>query len=118
MPLARLFLPSHQMAEIELLLCFCDLLGTLSPGCVEGVGKGKYTRHGAGGGAGHGGRGGSGIYNGMQSEGGRKYGDADLPCELGSGTGEPSESNGNVLGGGMIGKNFSHDMFSTSLKKN
>ncbi|KAJ8632040.1 hypothetical protein MRB53_025376 [Persea americana] len=71
-------------------------------GCVEGVGKGKYTRHGAGGGAGHGGRGGSGIYNGMQSEGGRKYGDADLPCELGSGTGEPSESNGNVIGGGMI----------------
>lgn len=37
------------------------------------------------------------------SDGGHKYGDADLPCELGSGTEGPDQSYGNVIGGGMIG---------------
>ncbi|XP_068650763.1 uncharacterized protein [Aristolochia californica] len=71
-------------------------------GCKEGLGKGTYSRFGVGGGAGHGGRGGSGVFNGRISEGGRKYGDADLPCDLGSGSGGPSDLKGNVAGGGMI----------------
>ncbi|KAK2999010.1 hypothetical protein RJ639_024507 [Escallonia herrerae] len=70
-------------------------------GCTNGIGKGNYS-NGAGGGAGHGGRGGSGFCNGRLSEGGNKYGSADLPCELGSGTEGPHESYGYVAGGGMI----------------
>lgn len=74
-----------------------------SLGCKEGIGKGKFLKYGAGGGAGHGGKGGSGFYNGLLIDGGRKYGDADLPCELGSGSSGSSESLVFVAGGGMIG---------------
>ncbi|KAI0500676.1 hypothetical protein KFK09_018892 [Dendrobium nobile] len=72
-------------------------------GCKEGIGKGKYLKHGAGGGAGHGGKGGSGYSNGTRIEGGQAYGDADLPCELGSGSGGSNgfKENG-AAGGGMI----------------
>lgn len=42
----------------------------------------------------------------MVAKGGNIYGDADLPCELGSGTEGPNDSNGNVAGGGIIGKLF------------
>ncbi|KAJ6714886.1 EPHRIN TYPE-B RECEPTOR [Salix viminalis] len=70
-------------------------------GCNGGVGKGNYSK-GAGSGAGHGGRGGSGCFNGIVSNGGNKYGNADLPCELGSGTQGPNQSYGNIIGGGMI----------------
>lgn len=72
------------------------------PGCKTGIGKGNYS-NGAGGGAGHGGRGGSGIFNGILSEGGQRYGSADLPCELGSGTEGRNQSDGYVAGGGLIG---------------
>ncbi|KAL4199587.1 hypothetical protein AMTRI_Chr03g51930 [Amborella trichopoda] len=71
-------------------------------GCLEGIGKGKFLKYGAGGGGGHGGSGGAGYYNGKFSEGGPEYGDANLPCELGSGSGGPSELDGQVAGGGMI----------------
>uniref|UniRef100_A0A2N9GP22 Uncharacterized protein n=1 Tax=Fagus sylvatica TaxID=28930 RepID=A0A2N9GP22_FAGSY len=70
-------------------------------GCSGGIGKGNYS-DGAGSGAGHGGRGGSGVFNGWVSIGGNKYGDADLPCELGSGTEGPNQLYGLVVGGGMI----------------
>jgi hypothetical protein len=70
-------------------------------GCSDGIGKGNYS-NGAGSGAGHGGRGGSGNFNGRVSNGGNKYGNADLPCELGSGTEGPDQSYGHA-GGGMIG---------------
>lgn len=66
---------------------------------------GNYS-NGAGGGAGHGGRGGSGFFNGRLSEGGQRYGRADFPCELGSGSEGPGQSNGPVIGGGIIGKKF------------
>lgn len=74
-------------------------------GCRKGIGKGNYS-NGAGGGAGHGGRGGSGFFNGRLSEGGDIYGNADLPCEFGSGTEGPNESYGHLAGGGMIGKHL------------
>ncbi|GKV10746.1 hypothetical protein SLEP1_g22067 [Rubroshorea leprosula] len=70
-------------------------------GCSKGIGKGNYS-NGAGSGAGHGGRGGAGCFNGLVSNGGDEYGDADLPCELGSGTEGPNSSYGRVFGGGMI----------------
>ncbi|XP_057810160.1 uncharacterized protein LOC131024660 isoform X2 [Salvia miltiorrhiza] len=70
-------------------------------GCKTGIGKGNYS-NGAGGGAGHGGRGGSGIFNGILSEGGQRYGSADLPCELGSGTEGRNQSDGYVAGGGLV----------------
>nr|XP_023923290.1 uncharacterized protein LOC112034708 isoform X2 [Quercus suber] len=70
-------------------------------GCSGGIGKGNYS-NGAGSGAGHGGRGGFGYFNGRVSTGGNKYGDADLPCELGSGTEGPDQLYGHVVGGGMI----------------
>ncbi|XBI97770.1 hypothetical protein VPH35_018089 [Triticum aestivum] len=70
-------------------------------GCKAGIGRGTFLKYGAGGGAGHGGQGGIGIYNGMTSEGGQRYGSAYLPCELGSGTGSP-ESGDDSAGGGLI----------------
>ncbi|KAH9607077.1 hypothetical protein KSS87_005006 [Heliosperma pusillum] len=70
-------------------------------GCKTGIGKGIYLK-GAGAGAGHGGKGGSGMFNGTIIEGGSRYGDADLPCELGSGSEGPDDSYGHVAGGGMI----------------
>lgn len=42
----------------------------------------------------------------MVAKGGSIYGDADLPCELGSGTEGPNDSDANVAGGGIIGKLF------------
>ena len=72
-------------------------------GCKEGIGKGTFLKYGAGGGAGHGGRGGVGIYNGMKSDGGLAYGNADLPCELGSGSGGSAVSADSTAGGGLIG---------------
>lgn len=76
-------------------------------GCKEGIGKGTYSGFGVAGGAGHGGRGGSGFYNGRLSEGGKKYGDPDLPCEVGSGSGGPGGYMGQTSGGGMIGNTSS-----------
>uniref|UniRef100_A0A803LU97 DUF8003 domain-containing protein n=1 Tax=Chenopodium quinoa TaxID=63459 RepID=A0A803LU97_CHEQI len=70
-------------------------------GCRKGNGKGRFL-DGAGSGAGHGGKGGSGMFNGTISEGGSIYGNANLPCELGSGSEGPNESYGHVAGGGMI----------------
>lgn len=81
-----------------------DLDGMISAsefGCEGGLGKGNYT-NGAGGGAGHGGRGGSGFSNGLLTDGGQRYGDADLPCELGSGSEGPSQSDEVVSGGGIL----------------
>ncbi|CAA7026215.1 unnamed protein product [Microthlaspi erraticum] len=70
-------------------------------GCSGGLGKGLYS-NGAGCGAGHGGRGGSGLFNGRVCNGGHTYGDPDFPCELGSGAESPDKSYENVIGGGMI----------------
>lgn len=70
-------------------------------GCKQGIGKGTFFKYGAAGGAGHGGQGGVGIYNGMRSVGGQQYGNAYLPCELGSGSGS-AESADYSAGGGLI----------------
>lgn len=58
---------------------------------------------GTSGGGGHGGRGGDGYYNNsIVVEGGVPYGDADFPCEFGSGSGDDNLG-GATAGGGIIG---------------
>lgn len=71
-------------------------------GCIGGVGRGNFSSNGLGGGGGHGGRGGDGYFDGKFVDGGGAYGDAELPCELGSGSGNHSLP-GSTAGGGIIG---------------
>ncbi|KAJ6856762.1 hypothetical protein NC651_038434 [Populus alba x Populus x berolinensis] len=78
--------------------------GTISAsgmGCTGGVGRGNVLSNGVGSGGGHGGKGGSGCYNDSCIEGGVSYGNAELPCELGSGSGEEMSA-GSTAGGGII----------------
>ncbi|KAI4350761.1 hypothetical protein L6164_005182 [Bauhinia variegata] len=70
-------------------------------GCTGGLGRGRYFENGLGGGGGYGGSGGDGYFNGNFIEGGTTYGDVDLPCELGSGSGNNSLA-GATAGGGII----------------
>ncbi|XP_041989691.1 uncharacterized protein LOC121741062 [Salvia splendens] len=70
-------------------------------GCNGGVGQGKLLGNGLGSGGGHGGQGGMGCYNDSCIEGGASYGDADLPCELGSGSGNESLAM-STAGGGVL----------------
>lgn len=81
---------------------YCRIFKSLLfAGCRGGIGRGKMLSSGFSGGGGHGGKGGDGIYNGGHVEGGSAYGHADLPCELGSGSGNVSGSS--TAGGGIIG---------------
>ncbi|KAB5514157.1 hypothetical protein DKX38_028063 [Salix brachista] len=78
--------------------------GTISVsgmGCTGGVGRGNALSNGAGSGGGHGGKGGSACNNGSCIEGGVSYGNAELPCEIGSGSGE-EKSVGSTAGGGIV----------------
>lgn len=93
------------LKNFTLLFIFLIQMRSCVSGCSRGIGKGIYV-NGAGSGAGHGGPGGSGYFNGRLSNGGHEYGSADLPCELGSGTEGPDHSYGHVIGGGMIGAYF------------
>ncbi|KAL2525592.1 glycine-rich protein [Abeliophyllum distichum] len=77
------------------------MISTSDRGCTGGVGQGNVLSNGLGSGGGHGGRGGMGCYNGSCIEGGISYGDADLPCELGSGSGNDSLA-GSTAGGGIL----------------
>ncbi|KAF3562388.1 hypothetical protein DY000_02019215 [Brassica cretica] len=70
-------------------------------GCRGGVGEGKLLGNGIGSGGGHGGKGGRVCYNNSCVEGGITYGDADLPCELGSGSGDYSPDYSSA-GGGIV----------------
>lgn len=71
------------------------------------MGSGKVLSSGLGGGGGHGGKGGDGFYNGSFVDGGIVYGDADLPCELGSGSGNDSLASA-TSGGGIIGMHMTY----------
>uniref|UniRef100_M8CAJ7 DUF8003 domain-containing protein n=1 Tax=Aegilops tauschii TaxID=37682 RepID=M8CAJ7_AEGTA len=70
-------------------------------GCRGGIGRGGMLSSGLSGGGGHGGKGGDGFYSGKHSGGGAAYGSADLPCELGSGSGNVSTTS-STAGGGII----------------
>lgn len=65
---------------------------------------------GVSGGGGHGGKGGDGLYNGSHAEGGPTYGNADLPCALGSGSGNDT-TGFSTAGGGVIGITCSNCQF-------
>lgn len=67
------------------------------------MGRGNILSNGIGSGGGHGGKGGDACYNDNCVHGGISYGSPDLPCELGSGSGNGS-STGTTAGGGIIGK--------------
>lgn len=67
-------------------------------GCTGGLGSGQLLSNGIGSGGGYGGTGGYGCYDGTCIEGGLPYGDADLPCQLGSGGGNDSTAGGGILG--------------------
>lgn len=71
-------------------------------GCIGGVGRGKFLDSGIGSGGGHGGKGGPGCFNNSCIKGGVSYGNAEMPCELGSGSGNGSLG-GSTAGGGIIG---------------
>jgi hypothetical protein len=71
-------------------------------GCRGGIGRGGMLGSGFSGGGGHGGKGGDGFYSGSHAGGGAAYGSADLPCELGSGSGNVSTTSW-TAGGGIIG---------------
>ncbi|KAG8636170.1 hypothetical protein MANES_16G106300v8 [Manihot esculenta] len=84
-------------------------------GCTGGLGKGKVSDNGLSGGAGHGGRGGDGYYNGTSAEGGVAYGDAGLPCELGSGSGNGTLSGATAGGGIIVMGSMEHALSSLSV---
>ncbi|XP_076923792.1 uncharacterized protein LOC143586032 [Bidens hawaiensis] len=76
-------------------------ISTTKMGCIGGLGKGKVLSAGVGSGGGYGGSGGYGCYNGTCFEGGLPYGDASLPCWLGSGGGT-DDITGSSAGGGVL----------------
>ncbi|KAL8171635.1 hypothetical protein V2J09_023439 [Rumex salicifolius] len=77
------------------------IISSSKMGCTGGVGRGDVLSSGLGGGGGHGGQGGIGCSNGICANGGITYGRAELPCELGSGSGNDS-FDGSTTGGGII----------------
>ncbi|GKD37810.1 hypothetical protein Tco_1258017 [Tanacetum coccineum] len=86
----------HRMRTVTV-----PLTGTISTsrmGRTGGVGKGHLLSNGIGSGGGYGGTAGHGCYNDTCIEGDLPYGDAELPCQLGSGGGNDSTAGGGVLG--------------------
>lgn len=79
----------------------------MTSGCKSGIGRGRLLSSGLSGGGGHGGKGGNSVVNGSRAEGGPTYGNADLPCELGSGSGNDSTGL-STAGGGIIGNTYIH----------
>lgn len=70
------------------------------------MGRGNAIGSGIYSGGGYGGRGGEGCFNDNCVAGGISYGEADLPCELGSGSGNDSltsfSSGGGIIGGFIL----------------
>ncbi|EPS64424.1 hypothetical protein M569_10357 [Genlisea aurea] len=92
------------------------MISTSGMGCHGGVGQGRLLENGLGSGGGHGGRGGMGCYNGTCIGGGSSYGDADLPCELGSGSGNDSVGASSAGGGILVIGSFEHPLQSLFVK--
>ncbi|XP_056163736.1 uncharacterized protein LOC115684582 isoform X2 [Syzygium oleosum] len=84
-------------------------------GCTGGVGRGKIMDNGVGGGGGHGGKGGDGYHNGSFISGGVTYGNAELPCELGSGSGNDSLAGATAGGGIIVMGSLEHSLSSLSI---
>ncbi|XP_027079701.2 uncharacterized protein [Coffea arabica] len=91
-------------------------ISTTGMGCIGGVGQGTFSDSGIGSGGGHGGRGGMGCFNNSCIEGGMSYGDANLPCELGSGSGNESLTSANAGGGILVMGSWEHPLVSLSVE--
>ncbi|XP_051137270.1 uncharacterized protein LOC127255657 isoform X2 [Andrographis paniculata] len=92
------------------------VISTSGMGCHGGVGQGVILSNGLGSGGGHGGRGGMGCYNESCIEGGISYGDANLPCELGSGSGNDSLAESTAGGGVLVMGSLDHPLVTLSVK--
>ncbi|XP_042452121.1 uncharacterized protein LOC122036780 [Zingiber officinale] len=84
-------------------------------GCKGGVGHGNILENGVGGGGGHGGKGGDGRFKDLIVNGGIAYGNADFPCELGSGSGNDSLSYATSGGGIIVMGSMEHALVSLSV---
>ncbi|KAG7972713.1 hypothetical protein I3843_07G197400 [Carya illinoinensis] len=85
-------------------------------GCTGGVGRGHVLSNGIGSGGGHGGKGGAGCHDGHCVEGGITYGNADWPCELGSGSGDESSAGSTAGGGVIVMGSLEHPLSSLSIE--
>ncbi|GJR01755.1 hypothetical protein Tco_0524739 [Tanacetum coccineum] len=91
-------------ASLSFTLQICRVEDILVEGLIQGMGrtggvsKGHLLSNGIGSGGGYGGTAGHGCYNDTCIEGDLPYGDAELPCQLGSGGGNDSTAGGGVLG--------------------
>ncbi|KAK8597538.1 hypothetical protein V6N13_094942 [Hibiscus sabdariffa] len=85
-------------------------------GCIGGIGRGNFLDNGIGSGGGHGGKGGFACYNGTCVEGGISYGNSELPCELGSGSGNESSANSTAGGGVIVMGSMEHPLPSLSVE--
>lgn len=88
------------------------IISTSGMGCRGGIGQGEVLSSGLGSGGGHGGRGGMGCYNDSCVDGGITYGDANLPCELGSGSGNDSLEISTAGGGTLVMGSLEHPLLS------
>ncbi|KAI7726081.1 hypothetical protein M8C21_019815, partial [Ambrosia artemisiifolia] len=89
-------------ASLPFTLQICRVEDILVQGCIGGIGKGEVLSVGVGSGGGYGGSGGYGCYNGTCIDGGLPYGNADLPCWLGSGGGTDDITDPTAAGGGVL----------------
>ncbi|XVF89135.1 hypothetical protein PTKIN_Ptkin19aG0106100 [Pterospermum kingtungense] len=85
-------------------------------GCIGGVGRGNFLDNGIGSGGGHGGKGGLGCYNDSCVQGGISYGNSELPCELGSGSGNESSTDSTAGGGVIVMGSLEHPLSSMSVE--
>ncbi|XWS70282.1 hypothetical protein CRYUN_Cryun03dG0034800 [Craigia yunnanensis] len=85
-------------------------------GCIGGVGRGNFLDNGIGSGGGHGGKGGLGCYNSSCVEGGISYGNTELPCKLGSGSGNESSADSTAGGGVIVMGSVEHPLSSLSVE--
>ncbi|KAK9065546.1 hypothetical protein SSX86_014947 [Deinandra increscens subsp. villosa] len=91
------------------------IVSTSEMGCTGGVGRGQLLSNGIGSGGGYGGTGGYGCYDGNCIKGGLPYGDADLPCQLGSGGGNDSTADSTAGGGILVIGSLEHPISSVSV---
>ncbi|KAL6530380.1 hypothetical protein OROHE_014733 [Orobanche hederae] len=78
------------------------VISTSGMGCHGGIGQGEVLSNGLGSGGGHSGRGGMGCYDDTCVSGGVSYANANLPCELGSGSGNDSLEISTAGGGTLV----------------
>ncbi|KAG5030118.1 hypothetical protein AAZX31_05G210200 [Glycine max] len=103
----------HWIRNID--VSYSGVISVSGLGCTGGLGRARYFENGIGGGGGHGGYGGDGYYNGNFIEGGSTYGDVDLPCELGSGSGNNSLAGATAGGGIIVMGSLEHSLSSLTL---